>query len=144
MHLTVHDEEIPEATAIVVDGLEAANAAFAPLRDVRPLSAFARDDAGTVIGGAVGRTWGECCELRFLWVATSQRGQGLGSRLVRAFERRAAERGCRLVYLETFSFQARPLYERLGYTAVLEITGFAEGVAKSMMTRVLPDTDPHI
>ena len=85
----------------------------------------------------MGRTWGECCELRQLWVATGHRGRGIGSRLVRAAERRAIERGCRLVYLETFSFQAKPFYEELGYKVALEIRGFDDGIVKYTMTRDL-------
>ena len=92
---------------------------------------------GTVVGGAVGRTWGACCELRQLWVAPGYRGQGVGSRMVRMFERRAGERGCRLAYLDTFSFQARPFYEALGYEVVLEIEGFSDGISKYTMTHSL-------
>jgi GNAT superfamily N-acetyltransferase len=137
IRLTVHDDETPVEAAAVVAGLDAANEQVAALRDVRPLSVFARDAGGGLIGGAVGRTWGECCELRFLWVDERQRGSGVGTRLLRAFEARAAERDCRLVYLETFSFQARPFYEELGYEVALEITGFAAGIGKCVMTRRL-------
>lgn len=137
MHLTVHDDDgLPEA-ALVEAGLDATNAAVAALRNVRPLVVFARDDAETVVGGAVGRTWGECCELRQLWVADSHRRSGLGTRLVREIERSAMERGCRLLYLETFSFQAKPFYEKLGYRVSTEITGFEEGIVKYLMIRDL-------
>ncbi len=137
VHLTVHDHDaLPEA-ALVEAGLDATNAAIDALRNVRPLLVFAREPADTVIGGAVGRTWGACCELRQLWVASSHRGTGIGSRLVRAVERRAIERGCRLLYLETFSFQAKPFYEKLGYKVALEIRGFDDGIVKYMMTRDL-------
>lgn len=135
MHFTVHDEDgLPEA-ALVEAGLDAKNAAEAALRNVRPLVVFAREQAETVLGGAVGRTWGECCELRQLWVADSYRLSGLGTRLVREFERRARERGCRLLYLETFSFQAKPFYEKLGYQVAAEIKGFENGIVKYLMTR---------
>ncbi len=137
IRLTVHDDEMPVEAAAVVAGLEAANEQVAALRDVRPLSVFVRDPGGLVIGGAVGRTWGDCCELRYLWVEARQRGNGIGTRLLRALEARATERNCRLVYLETFSFQARPFYEGLGYQVALEITGFAAGVSKCIMTRRL-------
>ena len=56
--------------------------------------------------------------------------EGIGSQLVRRFEEAAAARGCRVFYLDTFSFQARPFYERLGYEARLEIRGFGPGIAK--------------
>ena len=93
--VTLHDD-VPTAEGDLVDtGLGEANEAAAPLHDVRALSAFARAPSGAVIGGAVGRTWGECCELQQLWVDAAQRRQGIGARLVREFERRAEARGCR-------------------------------------------------
>jgi hypothetical protein len=40
---------------------------------VRPPCCIARNSEGSVIGGAVGRTWGDCCELQQLWVDQQQR-----------------------------------------------------------------------
>jgi GNAT superfamily N-acetyltransferase len=137
VNLTVHDDDgLPEA-ALIEAGLDATNAAVAALRNVRPLLVFAREQSETVVGGAVGRTWGECCELRQLWVADSHRRCGLGTRLVREVERSARQRGCRLLYLETFSFQAKPFYEKLGYQVAAEIKGFEDGIVKYLMTRDL-------
>jgi len=133
--LSVHDE-VPAEDARVVDrGLDDSNAAAAPIHEVRPLSCFARLENGTAVGGAIGRTWGQCCELQQLWVDTAHRRLGMGTRLVRRFEEAAAARGCSVFYLDTFSFQARAFYERLGYAVSLEIRGFAPGVAKYIMIR---------
>ena len=133
--ISMHDDLPADAAAVVDAGLDAANAAAAALHEVRPLSCFARGPSGDVIGGAVGRTWGECCELQQLWVEPAQRRRGLATRLVRAFEARAQARGCRVFYLETFSFQAPALYRSLGYTTRHRIEGFAPGVAKFLMLR---------
>ncbi len=131
---TTHDELPPEAK-IVDTGLGDANNAAAPLHQVRPLACLARDAAGRVIGGAIGRTWGACCELQQLWVETTHRRCGVGATLVRGFERHAAARGVRTFYLETFSFQAPGLYRALGYSVRLELRGFAPGIAKFTMVR---------
>lgn len=139
LRFTVHDDDVPADAAIVGDGLVAANALAAALHDVRPLAVFARDDAGRVVAGAVGRTWGRCCELQQLWVGPELRGRGIGSHLLQVFEQQAIARHCGLLYLDTFSFQARPLYEARGYRVVLEIAGFDVGISKYTMTRELPD-----
>ncbi len=132
-------EEIDEEAAGVVDrGLGEFNAPAAPLHDVQSLACFARMPEGTVIGGAVGRTWGQCGELQQLWVHPVHRRRGMASQLVRAFEGRALERGCRTVHLETFSFQAPALYRSLGYVVRLELSGFAPGISKLVMVRELP------
>jgi GNAT superfamily N-acetyltransferase len=137
--ITVHDE-LPAADAALVDqGLEAHNEAAAPLRDVRPLACFLRQADGGVIGGALGRTWGECAELQQLWVDAALRRRGHGAALVRRFERAAVARGCRRCYLYTFSFQAPALYHALGYAVQMQIDGFAPGLTKFAMVRELSE-----
>ncbi len=138
IHISTHDD-IPPAEGERVDtGLGDANEAAAPLHEVAPLSCFARTPAGDVIGGAVGRTWGRCAELQQLWVDPAHRRQGLGARLVRAFEERAQARGCCTFYLETFSFQAPALYRSLGYEVKLAIEGFGPGIVKYTLVRTAP------
>ena len=132
---TLHDDVPAVEGELVDDGLGNSNAAAAPMHEVRALSAFARASSGDVIGGAVGRTWGECCELQQLWVDPAWRRQGIGASLVREFELGAKARGCRTFYLETFSFQAPSLYRSLGYEVGHELHGFAPGIVKYLMVR---------
>jgi GNAT superfamily N-acetyltransferase len=123
--------------ARVDDGIDAFNHREPELRQVRPLAVLARDDHASVVAGAVGRTWGECAELQQLWVQESDRRQGVGRRLMALFEADAAGRGCRLVYLDTFSFQAPGFYEKLGYRPVLQTRGFTRGIVKFTMHKTL-------
>jgi ribosomal protein S18 acetylase RimI-like enzyme len=73
--------------------------------------------------------------LQQLWVEPTLRRQGIGGRLVREFEQRAAARGCRTFCLETFSFQAPSQYRALGYEVRLELRGFAPSIVKYTMVR---------
>lgn len=123
------------AVDVVDAGLGSFNKQAAPLHTVQPLSCFAKLPSGEVIGGAVGRTWGLCCELQQLWVAEDYRYRGIGTQLIKLFEERATLRGCWTFYLETFSFQATELYRSLGYEARLEITGFPKGIRKYVMVK---------
>jgi ribosomal protein S18 acetylase RimI-like enzyme len=135
LSVSVHDDVPQDDGRLVDEGLDAHNEAAAPLHEVQPLSAFARSPDGQVVGGAIGRTWGRCCELQQLWVHPGARRQGIGARLVKAFEQAAQARGCHTFYLETFSFQAPSLYRSLGYEVKLELKGFSEGVVKYVMVR---------
>jgi GNAT superfamily N-acetyltransferase len=137
LRISVQSPASPAAIAIVDEGLDQYNIAGAPLTDVRPLHVIAEDWNGLVVGGAIGRTWGECCELQQLWVSPRERTNGIGSRLMDAFEKVAQDRGCLLVYLDTFSFQAPVFYGARGYTEVLRTTGFTGGVAKITMHKSL-------
>jgi GNAT superfamily N-acetyltransferase len=132
----VHDEVPADAGGIVDNGIGAFNDRAAPLRDVVRLSCFARLPSG-VVGGAVGRTWGEWCELQQLWVKEEFRLKGIGSALMKRFEARAVQRGCRTFYLETFSFQAPAFYRSFGYSTALEMRGFPGGIVRYTMVKSL-------
>lgn len=120
--VTRHDECPADAAAVIDAGLAAYNDAAAPLHEVRPVSCVARAADGTVLGGAIGRRWGACCELQQLWLRDDRRGRGLGRRVVLAFEAHAAALGCEQVILETFSFQAPAFYAKLGCVVEFERT----------------------
>ena len=91
------------------------------------LAIFVRDDAGAVVAGISGWTWGDCCELQSLWVEPSRRGRGLATRLLAAAEAEAVARGCSQTVHFTYDFQARALYERNGYQLVGRVEDFPKG-----------------
>ena len=135
--ISVHSPASAEAVAIVDAGLDSHNIAGAPLGEVQPLHVIAHDPGGAVVGGAIGRTWGECCELQQLWVSAELRSTGIGTQLMDVFEQNAHSRGCRLVYLDTFSFQAPNFYQARGYVEMLRTEGFTGGVIKLTMHKRL-------
>lgn len=130
----------PEALLLAVDeGLESHNHKVAPrLGEVDRIAAFARDPSGCLIGGAVGRTWGACCELLQLWVRIEDRNRGVGSRLIREFESAGRARGCRVFYLTTLSFQAPDFYRKHGYAVLAQIDGYPDGIVKYLMHKKEP------
>lgn len=138
---SVHDDPRRDAAAalqVVDEGIGAFNEQEPALADVHPLAVFVHDEAGTTIGGAVGRRWGRAAELQQLWVADAQRRHGLGRELLARFEAQAAAHGVQLVYLETFSFQAPRFYEKQGYHTVLLIDELTRGISKHTMHKRLP------
>ena len=137
LEFSITDTPSAEALLAVDTGLEAHNQSAAPLADVRPLAAFAHDASGRLVGGAVGRTWGRCCELQQLWVDGALRGQGMGSRLLQDFEAHARQRGCSVFYLTTLSFQAPDFYRRHGYGELARVDGYPDGIIKYLMHKVV-------
>ena len=100
------------------------------LGDEIELAIFVRD-AGTIVAGISGWTWGDCCELQSLWVAPSLRGSGLATRLIAAAEAEAARRGCSQTVHFTYDFQAQALYERNGYELWVESRTFRQEPTRS-------------
>jgi ribosomal protein S18 acetylase RimI-like enzyme len=87
-------------------------------RDEEPLELFvmAGDE---VVAGLIGSTWATWLEVEYLWVDDAHRGSGLGARLLAEAEAIArAERACRHVRVETWSFQAPGFYAKQGYREV--------------------------
>ena len=96
------------------------------LGDEIDLAIFVRE-AGAVVAGISGWTWGDCCELQNLWVDPGRRGHGLAAKLLAAAEGEAAARGCTQTVHFTYDFQARELYERNGYELVGRVKDFPSG-----------------
>src|SRR3954467_15635159 len=106
------------------------------LGDEVELAIFVRD-AGTIVAGISGWTWGDCCELQSLWVAPHLRGRGLATRLLVAAQAQAAARGCPQTLPFTYAFQARELYERIGYRLVGEVPNFPSGTEALWFRKLL-------
>ena len=96
------------------------------LGDEVELAIFVRE-AGEVVAGISGWTWGDCCELQSLWVHPRLTGRWLGIQLIAAAEAEAAARGCTQTVHFTYDFQARRLYERAGYELVARVEDFPSG-----------------
>jgi ribosomal protein S18 acetylase RimI-like enzyme len=121
--------------AVVDAGLHVHNLAAADLEAVKPLACFARTAAGEVVGGLRARQWGAAVEVQQLWVDEQHRRRGIGARLMAMLEEAAVERGARLIYLDTFSFQAPQFYRRCGFTEAARLDGFPDGIGKYLMVK---------
>jgi GNAT superfamily N-acetyltransferase len=81
-----------------------------------PLALLLRDPAsGKTVGGLSARSMYDWLYVDLLAVPEPLRRQGVGSRLMRRAEAVAGERGCVGVWVDTYGFQARGFYEKLGY-----------------------------
>ena len=86
------------------------------------------DDNGKIIAGCVARM--HCWNVAYvdtLLVDERYRGNGFGSKLLIEVERTAKEKGCYLIHLDTFDFQAKGFYEKQGY----EVSGVLEDCPKN-------------
>jgi len=114
----------PDDIQFLDDRLYEFNVAATGIDNGRLLAIFARDASGTITAGLSGWTWGDCCRIDKLWVREDLRGGGLGRRLLCTAEREAARRGCRLVALDSHSFQAPEFYRKLGYELWAALDGY--------------------
>ena len=129
----VADDSIRKA---IVEPLVAYNLAQTGRNDVRPLVLAVEDD-GAVVGGLWGRTAYSWLFVELLVVPESLRGRGLGTELMARAEAEAIARGCHGAWLDTFEFQARGFYERLGYECFGELKDYPAGSARYFMRKTL-------
>jgi GNAT superfamily N-acetyltransferase len=128
---------LPADAKTIDEALEHFNQNVADFSKSLKFACIARRSSGAVVGGALARWWGQCCELQQLWVDEEHRAAGLGRQLVQVVESEARTRGCRLMYLETFTFQAPMFYLKLGYEVACELKGFPNDVSKIVMRKNL-------
>lgn len=86
------------------------------------ISFVVKDNKGEIIGGITGEMFWHHVHIDILWVDENFRENGYGSKLVKKVEDLAVEKGCRFIYLDTFSFQAPEFYKKNGY----EVFGMLE------------------
>lgn len=122
-HLLVEDQPAEQDLEFLEDQINRYNMAQVAAFDARRLAIFVRDEQQTIIAGISGYTWAGMCEIQFLWVAAELRGQGYGGRLLEAAEQEARDRGCQIIVLNSYSFQAPDFYGQRGYSLVGQIDG---------------------
>jgi GNAT superfamily N-acetyltransferase len=102
-----------------------------------PVAFFLKDENGEILGGLLGDIWAAWLHITMLAVATRVRGHGFGKELMKRAELYAVERGCTNAFLDTFSFQARPFYEKLGYRVFGTLENHPAGHQHYFMTKQL-------
>lgn len=92
-------------------------------------------DSGRVVGGAIGHAEYNWHTLDLLFVDDGHRRQGVGRALMAQMERHARDRGLTGIRLETWDFQARGFYERLGFTVYGQLADCPPGTITYFMKK---------
>ena len=137
MQLNVTDAVTHQDLDEVRLGLNAFNSKFYDVDTIRSIGVFIRDEQGRKLAGLTGSTTGSWLRIDMLWVSEALRGQGAGSKLMQAAEQEARDRGCRYAQVDTASFQARPFYEKLGYTLRLTLADYVDHYQRHYLTKIL-------
>lgn len=127
----------PETLATVRAGMRRHTESQVPWQQYTDLAQIARDDQGAVIGAVLGEAGRGWLHVSVVWVHESARNQGLGTQLLQALESEARAHGCHCAYLDTFSYQARPFYERHGYEVFGTLQDYPPGHQRHYMRKRL-------
>jgi GNAT superfamily N-acetyltransferase len=142
-NITLTDAPTAEMRQVIADGLTAFNRSRTGLSyDPRPLALLLSDpDSDAAVGGLIGSTWLSYLYVNLLFVPEKMRGAGVGRKLMMEAEAEALRRGCSAIALDTFSFQARGFYKRLGYS-VFGTLDYPHGHSRFYLTKRLAGSAP--
>ncbi|WP_088013510.1 GNAT family N-acetyltransferase [Gottfriedia acidiceleris] len=91
------------------------------------ISFVVRNEQEEIVGGITGRMYWHHLSIDFLWVSEEYRHEGFGSQLINQMEEFAIENGCRLIKVDTFSFQAPKFYKKHGFKVFGKIEDHPKG-----------------
>jgi GNAT superfamily N-acetyltransferase len=136
MQVSVDPELKAEDAAVIRDGIHAFNDSIVDSPDGH-LGVLLKDDSGNTVGGLTGRWYYGWLFVELLFVPEALRGQDFGTRIMREAERYALEQGLVGIWLDTFGFQARGFYEKLGYTLFGELPDYPAGHSRYFLQKRL-------
>jgi len=103
----------------------------------RKITIAVRDASGGLHGGCIGRIAGDSMYVEVVWNDDEARSHGFGRRMMLMLEAEAKKSGTRESWLYTMSFQAKPFYEKLGYTQFAELPWLGGKHARHFMRKDL-------
>ncbi|MBZ6387145.1 MULTISPECIES: GNAT family N-acetyltransferase [Pantoea] len=137
MQLNVTDAVTHQDLDEVRLGLNTFNSRFINIDEFKSIGVFVTDEHGKKLAGLTGSTTGNWLRIDMLWVSEALRGQGVGSRLLNAAEEEARRRGCCYAQVDTASFQARPFYEKSGYTLRFSLDNYPRHHQRHYLSKTL-------
>ncbi len=117
------DDLTAELKRKVLDGL---NQQAAHKKNLAPMAPFAFQayENEVVIGCLSGFTIYGSAYVDLLYVEEAYRGQSVGIQLIQHLEEWVRTQSIQFITLNTFDFEARPFYEKLGYRVEFERHGY--------------------
>ncbi len=102
-----------------------------------PIKILIRNINNQVVGGLIAAVFGGWMYISLLWMEESMRNQGYGARMMQMAEAEAIALGCQNAHVDTYSFEAKPFYDRLGYETFAILDDYPKGYCKYFMTKRL-------
>lgn len=124
----------------IIDKIVEYNLSIVPSKqetDFLWINRVVEDKNGNIIAGILSKMYcWNCLYIDVLWVKEEHRKDGLGSRLLKEIESVAIEKGCYLIHLDTFDFQAKDFYIKHGYEVFGVLDECPEGHKRYFLKKI--------
>ncbi|EGU33746.1 GCN5-related N-acetyltransferase [Vibrio ichthyoenteri ATCC 700023] len=108
----------------ILAGLRAFNRLSLPEQASQNVACVVHDDNDEFCGGLFGEVYTNTLFIEYFWLDENKRKSGVGRRVFTTTEQQVREMGVTDIYLDTYSFQARDFYVKLGFEEVGRYSGF--------------------
>jgi GNAT superfamily N-acetyltransferase len=95
------------------------------------------DNHGELVAGISGYVFGNWLMINWLWCSDEARGKGLATDLITSLEQAAMQMGAMTAQLDTLNFQARPFYEKHGYSVKYQLNNYPRVGTRYFMEKPL-------
>ncbi len=137
--IVMPENPTPEMRKAIVDPLISFNRAQVGSFEYQALAILIQHpQTDEILGGLWGGSQLAQLHIDLLFIPESMRGDGLGREILTQAEAEAIKRACRVCWLDTYSFQARGFYERLGYRVFGTLENCPPGHARYWLKKTLP------
>ncbi|MDF2603585.1 N-acetyltransferase [Sphingomonas sp.] len=137
LRVTVPDKPSDAHQDLVLALLHAHNVSRAGDPRIKPVAVLLTDEDGAHVGGL----WGQCAYnwlfVELIAIPEEHRGHNHGTALMEQAEAIARANDCIGVWLDTFEFQARGFYEKLGYEVFGAINDHPAGQKRFFLSKRL-------
>jgi GNAT superfamily N-acetyltransferase len=132
--------EAPPEKQTIADlgaGLRAYNESFTGPTNAGEFVVTLRDPSGQFLGGVYCDFYWNALFIKWVWLDESMRKHKLGAKMMADAEAEGRRRGATMAHLDTFSFQARGFYEKLGYTVFGTLDYPGQNIQRHYMSKPL-------
>lgn len=137
LHLTVPEKPSATDRQAVLTPLIAYNVSQVGDPRYQPISILLTDDDGNQVGGLFGAIFYDWMFVELVAVPEQHRGEGYGTKLMDRAEEVAQANNCAGIWLDTFEFQARGFYEKLGFELFGKLPNHPRGHKRFFLRKIL-------
>ncbi|SRR5579883_1814892 len=130
-------DEVQKVGKLLGKSLKQYNESIIGIYEYKPFTIYLTNDENDVLGGIKGEILDKVCMVQIVWIHELERNKKHGTALFKKLESFAKENHCKIIQLDTAEFQAKPFYEKIGYSVVAILPENFKGYTTYIMRKLI-------